>query len=299
MFKWLNKPLGKGKQKAKQLPTAESKDLTELGNASQQAPSDALRSLLERATADAEQIVVGIKKRAQIEAEAEATRIIAQAKLEVQEIKDRMAKLWESKSFELKEHEATLLSTSEAAVPPIETSTPTETELEPDTVSKEKVEEPVQLQEEATEVAEEATEVAEEAIDEFVGQRLLEEKQGRVEHEPAPVKLGNQSPYVGEVELVIPTSVELKLVAKFYNYLQTMPELKILHTSGSWDQGTTITVVLERPVPLIRLISKVPGVEVTPEQLEKDDVATGKSSLLLRGGEKKVRGRIKLVLKEA
>ena len=267
MFKWLNKPLGKGKQKAKQLPTAESKDLTELGNASQQAPSDALRSLLERATADAEQIVVGIKKRAQIEAEAEAARIIAQAKLEVQEIKDR-AEIADKKQAE------EILSAAEKKAEITE------------------VEEPVQLQEEATEVAEEATE-------EFVEQRLSKEKHGRVEHEPAPVKLDSQSLYAGEVELVIPMPVELKLVSKLYNYLQMIPELKILHTRGSWDQGTTITVVLEKPMPLISLISKTPGVEVTPEQLEKDEVATGKSSLLLRGGEKKVRGRIKLVLKEA
>jgi len=267
MFKWLNKPLGKGKQKAKQLLTTESKDLTELDNASQQAPSDALRSLLKRATADAEQIVTSIKERAQIEAEAEAVRIIAQAKLEVREIKDRA-------EIAAKKQAEDILAAAEE-----------KTEIT-------EVEEPVQLQGEAAEVERGAAE-------ELVEEHLPEEKHGREKQEVVPVKPDSKALYSGEVELVIPMPVELKLVSKLYNYLQTIPELKILHTRGSWDQGTNITVVLEKPMPLISFISKTPGVEVTPGQLEKDDVTIGKSSLLLRGGEKKVRGRIKLVLKEA
>ncbi len=187
------------------------------------------------------------------------------------ELKGKIAKLWESKSFELKEYEAMLLSTSEAGVPPIETSAPVETELKPDIASKEKVEEPAQVQEEA----------------------IVE----KVE-EPALLKLDGQAIYTGEVELLIASMVELKLVSQLYNYLQTVPELKILYTRGSWNQGTTITVVPDKPMPLIDIISKTPGVEVTAELLEEDGLPVGRASSLLRS-EKRETKRIKLTLKEA
>ena len=92
--------------------------------------------------------------------------------------------------------------------------------------------------------------------------------------------------------------VELEMVSKLYSYLQTMPEIKILHTRGSWDRGTTVTVVLDKPMPLISMISKIPGVEATPELPQKDSLVRGASSSLLRAGGKGVR-RIKLTLKEA
>ncbi len=183
------------------------------------------------------------------------------------ELRDKAAKLLESESLELKKYEA-----AEAAVPPSATSAPVETELKPDTAIEEKVEEPAQLQEEA-----------------IVSKR---------EVKSAPLKLESKALYTGEVELVVASSVELKLVSRFYNYLQTVPDLRILYTRGSWDQGTTITVVLEKPIPLINIISETPGVEVTPEPLERGGLAGGKSSSPLRGGEKRV-GGIKLNLKEA
>ena len=129
-------------------------------------------------------------------------------------------------------------------------------------------------------------------------ERFPEERPGREEHEPAPVKLDSRDLYTGEVDLIIPAPIELKAVSRFYNYLQTVPELRILYTRGTWDQGTAITVVLDKPMPLISLISETPGVKVTPELLEKDDLMKGKPSLPLRTGGKGAR-RIKLVLKGA
>ncbi len=198
------------------------------------------------------------------------------------ELRDKAAKLLESESLELKKYE-----TAEAAVPPGATSAPMETELKPDTAIEEKVEGPVQLQEEAVEEkVEEPAQLQEEAI--------VSEQ----EVKSAPLKLESQALYTGEVELVVASSVELKLVSRFYNYLQTVPDLRILYTRGSWDQGTTITVVLEKPIPLINIILETPGVEVTPEPLERGGLAGGKSSSPLRGGEKRA-GGIKLNLKEA
>ena len=386
MFEWLGLQFGKGKQKTRQPPQREVDDLMGQDKAQQQATSDSLRSLLKTAIADAEQIVASIKMRAQAEAEAEAARIIAQAKLEIQEIKDKaeiaVQKEAEeilsaaNKKAEITEMEAkqkalqyliraseALISTSQAAVPPIETSAPVETELTPDTASKEeKIEEPVRLEEEAVEEkVEEPVRLEEEVVEEKIEEPVrLEEKvvekveepvrleEGAVEEkveEPVrleeeavekkieePVRLeekvveekvkevledlpGQRLPaekeggsalpeldsrvlYTGEVELIIVAPVELQLVSRLYNYLQTVPDLKVLYTRGSWDRGTTITVVLEKPLPLVSIILETPGVEVTPAQLEKGDLVAGKSNSLLRG-EKNVAGAMKLYLKEA
>ena len=261
------------------------------------------------------------------------------------ELKDKRERLWESKKVELKEYEATLLSASGVAIAPPETLAPTETEIEPDIASKEKMREPAQLQEEAPgEGIEQPVQLQEEVTEEKIEQpvQLLEEAEIKTEEarkakeaqkqaekesklaakeealeekveapvqleeeaiaekveEPAPVKLDSQALYTGEVELYIPVPVELRMVSKLYNYLQTIPELKILHTRGSWDRGTTITVVLDKAMPLISLILKIPDVEVTAELPHKDSLVKGKSGLLLRG-ERGVRGGIKLILKEA
>ena len=332
MFEWLGKGFRKSQEKIRRLLQREVDDLMGQDETLQQASSDSLRALLKTAIADAEEIVASIKVRAQTEAEAEATRIIAQAKLEIQEIKDkaeiaaqkqaedilsaasRKAEITEVEAkqkalqFLIRASEA-LLSTSEAVAPPIETLAAVETELKPDIVGRQKVEEPVQLQEEALEEkVEEPVQLQEEALEEKVEEPVqlqeealeeeLEERGDKGEPRPAPPKLDSQAVYSGEVELIMASPVELKLVSRLYNYLQTVPELRILYTRGSWDQGTTITVVLDKPMPLIGLISETPGVEVIPELLEKDSVVTGKSGPLSRGAERGVLS-IKLNLKEA
>jgi len=288
MFQWLGQRFGKRRQKTGQLQQREFKELVSQDNASQQVSTDSLRLLLKTAIADAEQIVASIKMRAQTEAEAEATRIIAQVKLEAQEIKDRTEIAAQKQAEDIlsaanRKAEITVKEATQKAL---------QFQLQEEAV-EEKVEQPTQLQEEAV-----VSEPPEAAVKELLEERLPEERPSREEAEPAPVKLDSQALYTGKVDLVIPSPAELKLVSRFYNYLQTIPELRILYTRGSWDQGTSITVVLEKPMPLISLISETPGVEVTPELLEKDDLATGKSSSLLRGEKKGVTG-IKLTLKEA
>ncbi len=224
------------------------------------------------------------------------------------ELKSKRARLWESKEFELERYEAALLETSEAAVPPPETAAPMETEIETDIAGKERMEQPAQPQEEAlveeaeqpAQPQEEAaiSEPAEEITEELLKEHLPEEIPSREETGSVKLKQDSQTLYGGEVELAIAMPVELKLVSKFYNHLQTIPEIKIRHTKGSWDRGTTITVVLDKPTPLLSVISKIPGVKATPELPQKDSLAKGTSSSLLRGGGKGVK-RIKLTLREA
>jgi vacuolar-type H+-ATPase subunit H len=160
-------------------------------------------------------------------------------------------------------------------------------------VTEENIEQPTRLQEEAT-----VSETVEVATEELLEQPLPEERPGAGEPESAQLTLDGKSLYGGEVELIIAAPIELKAVSRFYNYLQAIPELRVLYTRGSWDRGTTITVVLDKPMPLINIISKTPGVEVTPELLEGDSSVKAKPGSLWKGGEKTVKG-IKLILKEA
>ncbi|MDP3879735.1 MAG: hypothetical protein Q8Q07_05450 [Dehalococcoidales bacterium] len=112
-------------------------------------------------------------------------------------------------------------------------------------------------------------------------------------------RMGNHQLYSGEVELIIAPSTELRLVSRLYNSLQTVPELRILYTRGSWDQGTTITIVLEKPIPLLDTFLRATDIEITPEPLAEGVAAPGKSSSLFRGEARGVKKKIKLSLKDA
>ena len=467
MVKWLGRRTEKAKKQTRQLWEREF-DIVKEGldekqvisfidnlitqyKASQQASAASLRSLIQKAVADAEQIAASIKMKARVEAEDEAASIVSQAKQEAEEIKrrteietqkeaeeilsssnrkaeiteveakqnallfllrakeeiehelreeyksahsrlssslqvilnegqnivaelkDKRERLWESKIYELKEHEAIPLDASGAAIIPPDILALAETEIIPAITDKDKTIEPARLQEEAQGTTDEAKQAKEAqkqaekeanlaakegakrkadeakqakeaqkqvekeaklaakeeakrkadeakqakeaqkqaekevelaAREELGGQSLSEESLGdgkKISTEktgPAPLKLDSQAIYNGEVELFIPVPVELKMVSKLYNYLQTIPELKVLHTRGSWDRGTAITVVLDKPMPLISIILKIPGVEVTPELPQKDSLIKGRPGSLLRAGSKGVKG-IQLILKEA
>lgn len=112
--------------------------------------------------------------------------------------------------------------------------------------------------------------------------------------------LDSQALYSGEVDLIVAAPLELKAVFRLFNHLQTTSDLKVLRTEGSLDRGTTITVVLDKPTPLISFILETPGVEVTPELLKKSVPAAEKLDLPPAAREKeKETKRIKLTLKEA
>ena len=244
------------------------------------------------------------------------------------ELKNKRITLWESKSFELEEMETALIDTAKVAAPPPETLTPEEktehpTELKEE-ATEEKIDQPDQPQEEISrEQTEQPTELKEETPEEKIDQpdQLQEEapvsepvetitEEPSEQHPPEKVldkdeslstKLNpedSQTLYTGEIELAIAIPVELSVVSKLYSYLQTISDIKVLRTTGSWDRGTTVTVVADKPIPLISLITKIPDVEVIPELLNQDSSVKGKSSSRSKEGEKEVT-RIKLTLKEA
>ena len=90
-------------------------------------------------------------------------------------------------------------------------------------------------------------------------------------------KSGDQKIYTGEVELVIAKPVNLKTLNELYAHLQTITELKVLRTAGSWDNNITVTLSLEEPMPLISLITKkLEAVEVVSESPEQHSPINGK-----------------------
>ena len=301
MFKRLSHQLGKSKQNTRKLWEKEFNivndgldekqviafvdSLITQRKASRQAAAASLHSFLQRIITDAEQIAASIKTKAQTEAEDEAGRIISQARQEAEEIK-RKAEIVVQKEAEdiLSEANRKVEITEVEAKQQAPLSSPgAEEEVEKEI----REEQPVQLQEETA-----VSEPVEVTAGELLEQDIQEERPVGETTGPAPPKQDSQTHYTGEVELAISAPVDLKMVSKLYNYLQTIPDIKILHTSGTWDRGTTITVVLDKPIPLISIISKIGGIEAIPELPEKDSAGKEKLSSLLgkkKGGAKRIR----------
>ncbi|MFC1860393.1 hypothetical protein ACFLYC_02335 [Chloroflexota bacterium] len=244
------------------------------------------------------------------------------------ELKDKRAQLWENRKFGLKEHEAALLKAYEEAPHTVETlagKTEEEQPIQPqEEVVEEKTEKAVQDQEEVSEEEEgqpiqpqvevvgenieELTQleakapvytVMEEAKDKSPGGPPLlgitgEEKAIDIKSKP----VDKNTVYAGEIDLEIAVPVELKMVSQFYNSLQRIADLKILRTAGSFDRGTTITVVADKPIPLISKLSEIPGIKVVAEIPEENTSAMKKAARLGRKIDDKIMQRIHLSLTE-
>jgi len=287
MSKRVGQRSGKNKQETKQLSRrGRDEGLAVEDKTGQQSPSDSLRALIERALTDAEQIVASIKTKAQKEAEDEATRIINQAKQSADEIRKR------AEAAQKQAEDVLSASNIKAEEVPENKEVEKQVEKEVKLAARESaLAEPIQLEKGAT-VSEPTKAITGEPP------KQLSPQERPVKEEPisAPLRLDKQAFYDGEVELIIAPPIDPVAVSKLYNQLQMTSEIKILYTRGSWNQGTTITVSLDRPLPLIDIISRTPDIEVTPELLQQDKSMKGKSSSLLGATRKGVK-RIALTLK--
>ncbi len=210
------------------------------------------------------------------------------------EWKGKTAELWKGKAFELAAHEVlppivTRLGEAEA-LPGVPLAAEAGAEL--DITQGEAVEQPVEVAEEAA-VFEEVVEhpippeqefgVPEEAVAvspepegltvEGVSQQVTEEKVavGGEEGVLEP-KVFDPRLYTGEVELALTPPVDLVMMSELEQQLQLIPEVKILRTVGSFDQGTTITIAVDKPIPLIDMLSEACAVEVSPEPANRGNV---------------------------
>ena len=174
------------------------------------------------------------------------------------------------------------------------TATPAENEVKPIIAVEEKEEKSAQSQDDVT-IAESMETITEELLE----RRFPQERPIIDEINPNfPGQDSQTINYSDEIELAIDAPVDLKMLSKLYDILQSISELRILYTSGSVNRGTIITIVLERPMPLTSVISsKIPGIEAIPELHRNSHSGQQRWNSLLGNGERGIT-RIKLALKE-
>ena len=63
----------------------------------------------------------------------------------------------------------------------------------------------------------------------------------------------------GTVDLTLLPPVELSGMSKLLSELQKNPDVKILRTAGSYDKGITITLLLEKPLSAVDMLTSIPG----------------------------------------
>lgn len=97
------------------------------------------------------------------------------------------------------------------------------------------------------------------------------EEKAKPETAPPPPKAEPKLPVAflgeleGEVDISLVAPVELPVMSKIYAELQGNPGVKVLRTVGSYDKGTTITILLEKPTRLVDMLTGIQGVEVSSE----------------------------------
>ena len=97
----------------------------------------------------------------------------------------------------------------------------------------------------------------------------------------------DESLYTGEVEVVLGLSADADILAKLSLFLVHTPEIKIMPTVGSSDKRAIITMVLDKPLPLVEMLSlQIPEAQVTGEPWSAND-------------KKRKARRITIALKEA
>jgi len=285
-------------------PPAESVvDEAEQIAAREEAKAEA-KKIISQAKLEAEELKKNAEAGVTEEAKAEAEKIISQAKLEAEELKknaeagvteeakaeaEKIISQAKLEAEELKKN-AEAAATEEAKAEAEKIISQAKLEAEELKKNAEAVAKEAAIEEKIEPPAEPEKAAAEEKIEPPAEPEKAAGKEKKEEPaEPPPSKkgttqvktIGDQTLYTGEVELTIATPVDPKVMAKLFTYLQTTPEVKLVHSSGSLERGTTITVALDKPVPVISaLSSRLPEVEPILEKSDKDSSTKGKKGVL-------------------
>jgi len=74
-------------------------------------------------------------------------------------------------------------------------------------------------------------------------------------------KAGEDTDYVfEEVQLVLPPPVEANQLMRFANQVEEALQSRLLQVVGSWQEGTAMTIILDRGMPLVDILSKLGGI---------------------------------------
>ena len=72
--------------------------------------------------------------------------------------------------------------------------------------------------------------------------------------------------YEGRIRLSIMSPVDFRRLRKLEECLREVPDLRLAMVGGSVDEGTTIVVFTEKPLPLVKLLKEMPPVEQVIEE---------------------------------
>ena len=116
------------------------------------------------------------------------------------------------------------------------------------------------------------------------------------ETEATQDKLDVRTIFSGNIELALDAPVDLHLLSQLYDTLLTIPQLRILRTSGSLTRGARIKIILEKPMPLFgNLSTKIPDIQAEEIISENKGKFDGKLKYGFKGEDES--RTIKIVLK--
>ena len=81
------------------------------------------------------------------------------------------------------------------------------------------------------------------------------------------------TPFEGEIEIAILAPVDMARLIQFRRNLLDTSHLKVLRTAGSWNEGSVITVAVDKPLPLVGVLMEMP--EVQSAELWVDEEGAG------------------------
>jgi len=75
----------------------------------------------------------------------------------------------------------------------------------------------------------------------------------------------------GTVELALPPPVALDRMLQLHKHLKETPHIDVLNLGGSVDNGITIRILLDSPIPLLKILEGFPEADGVTEELDGDD----------------------------
>jgi hypothetical protein len=230
------------------------------------------------------------------------------------EWKNKTIELWGSKVFSLDWQDMTSTSAgveTSVVVPQVEDEVPVDiaaeaAPVEADTAEPVAADEPADVEittldvtseaisnnggelavEEQTEISPEESQLVEQIMDEVKEKTSDAETKAEKKKKEEPISKKANKPeadvsgmYEGEVELTIVPPVGLALLSEIHNELDKIAEAKVLQTVGSWDKSTSIKVMLEKPMPLAQILTRIPGVEKDQEMTDKGNFKSSSTKL--------------------
>lgn len=105
----------------------------------------------------------------------------------------------------------------------------------------------------------------------------LEEAPEYLEAADPPTDGPHNGIFDGTVELVLPPPVALDRMLQLHKQLKEMPHIDVLNLGGSVDNGITIRILLDTPVPLLQILEELPEAdEVAEEPVDGATKGTGR-----------------------